>query len=52
LAHKTPILPAAAPSISPPADADLAQLIDRWPSLSATARRMILAAVDADSRHE
>jgi hypothetical protein len=40
------------PSTSPaaaPLDADLGRLIERWPALSATAKRMILAAVEADT---
>jgi hypothetical protein len=39
------------PSTSPladPVDLDLARLIDAWPRLSATVKRMILAAVEAD----
>jgi hypothetical protein len=31
-----------------PLDPDLARLVDAWPNLSATAKRMILAAVEAD----
>jgi hypothetical protein len=43
--------PALTPSTSPqqrPLDPDLARLVDAWPNLSATAKRMILAAVEAD----
>jgi len=43
--------PEATLSASPPAgpqDPDLARLIDAWPTLFTTARRMILAAVEAD----
>jgi hypothetical protein len=43
---------AACPSTSPPAapfDTDLAHLVERWPALSPTAKRMILAAVEADT---
>ena len=32
-------------------DPDLARLLTAWPKLSATARRMILAALDADQGH-
>ena len=33
------------------ADPDLARLLAAWPKLSATARRMILAALDTDQGH-
>jgi hypothetical protein len=36
-----------APSTSP-LDPDLARLVAAWPDLSATAKRMILAALEAD----
>jgi hypothetical protein len=32
-------------------DPELARLVSAWPKLSATAKRMILAALDADQRH-
>jgi hypothetical protein len=31
-----------------PLDPDLARLVDAWPDLSATAKRMIVAAVEAE----
>ena len=52
LARESQNCPEAPPSTTPPAvplDADLARLIERWPALSATAKRMILAAVEAEA---
>jgi hypothetical protein len=52
LARESQKGPEPTPSTSPPLDADLARLIERWPALSPTAKRMILAAVDADKAGE
>jgi hypothetical protein len=51
LARESQKCPIPAPSTSPsadPIDTDLARLIAAWPGLSATAKRMILAAVEAE----
>jgi hypothetical protein len=47
LARATQIDPAPARATSQLLDADLARLIERWPALSTTAERMILAAMEA-----
>jgi hypothetical protein len=50
LAHESEKGPASTPPPAGPLDADLERLIAAWPRLSATARRMILAAVEADGK--